>query len=152
MDKFLADCMLGRLARWLRVMGYDTLWLDRDPGPDLAGLAARQGRLLLTRRTAYRRVCGVFITPDRVEGQLRQVVKARGLDTQSHRFTLCLVCNHPLEILDPALARLRVPPYVAATGQSFNHCPACDRVYWAGSHRRRMEDALERMLNPLEEE
>jgi len=148
--RFLVDCMLGRLARWLRILGYDTIWLDRDPKTNLASLAAQEGRLLLTRRTAYQNDCALFISHDRVDDQLRQVVNSLGLDIQSMRLTRCTVCNHPLLPLQRETARPLVPPHVAATAKEFRHCANCGRIYLEGTHCRRICAALSGILRPAE--
>jgi uncharacterized protein with PIN domain len=143
---FVADAMLGTLAKWLRILGYDTLY---DPALDdyqLMRLARAEGRVLLTRdrELAGRRgVHALLIESEDLDGQIRQVMA--GLDLEPDRsFSRCPVCNEPLQPLDREAARARVPAYVAQTHQTFKICPGCQRVYWRGSHWQRMAGRLAR--------
>jgi len=147
----LVDRTLGRLARWLRLLGYDTIW-DGDAGPaELLSRAEREGRVVLTRdtllverRAVHRgRVRAVLVRGDLPTDQLRQLQAEEGL----HRVgpPRCLVCNSALDDLSPDQVRHRVPPYVAATQAKFTYCPVCDRVTWSATHwddmRRRLGEA-----------
>jgi uncharacterized protein with PIN domain len=143
---FVADAMLGTLAKWLRILGYDTLY---DPALDdyqLMRLARAEGRVLLTRDRELARRRGVetlLIESEELDGQVHQVLD--DLDVEPDQsFSRCPVCNDPLQPLNREAARARVPAYVARTHQTFKICPACQRVYWRGSHWRRMEDRLSR--------
>lgn len=140
--RFLADCMVGRLAKWLRAFGFDTAY---DPFAEdgwLASRAREENRLLLTRDTGMRYVYGVrtlFIHSDHVAEQLRQVVKETPLDLESAQpMTRCLVCNRALEPTAREEVRDRVPPYVYRTQERFARCPECGRIYWAGTHVEKM--------------
>ena len=145
--------MLGTLAKWLRILGYDTLF---DPALDdhqLARLARAEGRVLLTRdrQLAQRRgVHSLLVESERLEGQIAQVVFELNLDP-ANSFSRCPVCNERLVHLDREAARVRVPAYVARTHDTFKSCPGCDRVYWRGSHWQQMEERIAR-LEPLDEE
>ncbi len=128
--------MLGRLARWLRMMGYDVTFLvDTD---DLAVLrhARAEGRLLLTRDRALARragALGVLVHSERLEEQLQELA-TRGLIHGPLETTRCPLCNEVLRELPRSAARDRVPPYVYQTQHEFYECPTCGRVYWAGTH------------------
>jgi len=143
--------MLGALARWLRVLGVDTAY---DPALDDSELVARslaEGRTLLTRdrRLVERRALDgrhLLIASEVVDEQVRQVLDALALRPDpDDLFRRCLRCNAPLESVDPEAARRQVPPFVARTQARFRRCPACDRLYWRGTHARRMRRRLERM-------
>lgn len=140
--------MLGTLARWLRILGYDTLY---DPALDdhqLARLARAEGRVLLTRDTQLARRRGVdslLIESEHLDGQIAQVVSSLDLDP-ARLFSRCPVCNGQLVDLDPEEARERVPAYVARTHHAFKLCPGCRRVYWRGSHWQQMEERLARFM------
>ncbi|GAB4258435.1 MAG: hypothetical protein Kow00122_16150 [Thermoleophilia bacterium] len=137
--RFLADEMLGRLARWLRVMGYDTEWKAAVADADLLRQAESEGRVLLTRdtglmeRRAVRRgrVRAVFVRDDILEDQLRQLTSEEGLRPGSPR---CMVCNGELEPISRQRARPHVPAYVGLTQVAFRRCRGCGRVVWPGSH------------------
>ena len=129
----LVDRMLGRLATWLRMLGWDAPLVDNPPAR--LGL----GQVLLTRRRAWRGRPGVvFIEHDRVADQLAQVRDALGLELDQQRlFTRCLRCNVTVEPISREQAAGLVPDYTAATAAGFTRCPKCGRVYWPGSHGQR---------------
>ena len=147
-ERFVCDGMLGTLAKWLRILGMDTLFLRDAADEELLRIAREEGRVLLTcdrplaaraRKVARaRRVEG-----RRLEEQLQEVVRAFGLRPRARRFSRCTGCNVRLERLDAETARARVPAYVARTQERFLRCPGCDRVYWSATHvaamRRRLE-------------
>lgn len=142
--KFLADGMLGRLAKWLRILGYDTAYDASADDHALVRQARAEGRILLTRDNALARRRGVealLIHSQDVEAQVRQVLEDLNL-SPGNAFSLCPVCNIPLEHLDPPAARDRVPPYVYATQDHFQCCPQCGRVYWRGTHWANMQAQL----------
>lgn len=148
---FLVDRMLGRLARWLRTLGYDT-WYIKDLGDiDWAGMRETTGRILLTRDAGrvrkHRPGRYLLIEHDRWEAQVQQVVNTLGLAPSRERcFTRCLQCNDLLEEVDAAAVRERVPDHISAVHIRFRGCPSCQRVFWRGTHRHEMDRWLERSL------
>ncbi|HEX6533453.1 MAG TPA: Mut7-C RNAse domain-containing protein [Gemmatimonadaceae bacterium] len=144
---FLADAMLGRLARWLRVIGADTLQLPVEtPDPVLVQRASADARVLLTRdRQLIRelRPERAWIVPSEAPlEQLAAVVREFELPRPAELLTRCLLCNAPLLELERDAARPALPPSAWGLPGPVRHCPACGRVYWRGSHVRRMEAAL----------
>jgi uncharacterized protein with PIN domain len=146
---FLADCNVGRLARWLRVLGHDAAYEARIADPELVARALAEGRVLLTRDVdlTQRRVIAngtlrtVLLKSDRVEDQLRQVLREfdlTGPDLEGDGLTRCLECNVELELRQKEQVGPLLPPYVRATQKRFSQCPRCDRVYWPGTHWQRM--------------
>jgi uncharacterized protein with PIN domain len=137
--------MLGTLAKWLRILGYNAVY---DPGLDdyqLMRVARAEDRVLLTRDRELARRRGVhtlLIESQVLDEQLRQVLTELDLKP-APSFSRCPVCNHMLVPLDREAARARVPAYVAKTQERFRLCPGCDRVYWPGSHWQQMEERLE---------
>ncbi|MFQ6014597.1 MAG: Mut7-C RNAse domain-containing protein [Anaerolineae bacterium] len=149
--KFLADEMLGKLAKWLRLMGYDTLYLSPADDHQLARLARAEGRVLLTRDTqlaARRGLDSLFIESDNPQEQLRQVFTDLSLTT-FHPFSRCPICNASLEEVDTAALEDRIPLYVLRTQDQFRLCPQCGRVYWRGSHWQKMSQMIQSLL-PLQ--
>ncbi len=143
--RFIADVMLGRLARWLRVLGYDTLYSSNIDDPELAEIARNQDRVLLTSDVELARRKGlhvILLTDDQVEAQLRAVAQALHLSA-NEAFSRCINCNKPLVDIDRESARDLVPPYVYATQTRFRRCPECGKVYWRGTHWAHMRAALE---------
>lgn len=144
--KFVADCMLGKLARWLRILSYDTAYDPFAEDDDLLRQAQAENRILLTRDgpLAARAPDGqcVLVAHDHLDDQVAQLVKALGLDLDRETFTRCLVCNEPILAATPEAVRDRVPPYVVQNHTRFYVCPTCDRVYWRGTHLDRMAERL----------
>jgi len=138
--RFVADTMLGRLARWLRALGYDTLYLRRASDLELLRIAREEGRLLLTRDTRLARTAraqGLLIQAEGLDAQLRQVVAALG-PSGGELLSRCLECNTPLEARTREEVMGVVPAYTLETQSEFYGCPGCGKVFWPGSHADRM--------------
>jgi uncharacterized protein with PIN domain len=156
MLKFIVDHNVGKLARWLRMMGYDSLFFTGDDDSAMVRQALAGGRVILTRDTeigkrrviSSGRVRAVLFKSESPEQQIRQLLSEFDLIKQSCPFTLCLECNQPLAEKRRDEVRDRVPPYVFATQTQFMECSACRRVYWRGTHW----EAMRRKLEELEEE
>jgi uncharacterized protein with PIN domain len=152
--RFIVDNNVGKLAVWLRALGYDTAFVNPIEDAELVEIARREGRVILTKDTGILRrrlITSGKIAAIRVEGddwrrQLAQVVRDLNLETQP-RFTRCIECNTPLEPRTRAEARAQVPPYVYQTQQSFLACPTCGRHYWQGTHLQRMRRDLASILD-----
>lgn len=149
--KFIADAMCGKLARWLRILGYDVRYdasLDDD---DLVEMALEEDRVLLTRdaKMLLRRhlPTHLLIASDDWKEQLAQVVQQFGLDTVSRRFSRCVDCNEPLVPIEKTEARYRVPSHVFDAHDAFYTCPQCRKVFWAGSHIERGRKVLDSLFN-----
>ena len=147
--RFLLDAMLGRLARWLRLLGYDAAY-SREDDPILLDRCRREGRILLTRDTrllARRNLPPhLGIGSDHVQEQIRQVVHGFGLTIRPAPERRCSRCNILVEPRSRAEVAGLVPEYVWSHQDAFWACPACRRIYWAGSHRRRMDEMLRDLL------
>lgn len=143
LPRFLCDEMLGHLCRYLRAAGYDTLF-DTNGLPDreLLRLSKEQGRYFLTQDQLiieHNAALGVaYILP---QGDLDQIALSLAdhlqLDWLSHAFTRCLVDNAPLLEADNN-ALQRIPEDARIVGEQYTVCPVCDRVFWQGSHYKRM--------------
>ena len=137
--RFLVDRMLGRLAKWLRIIGYDALYVRHLSPLGLLREARRQGRIVLTRdtRVARQRDAPPFliVRSDRFREQLREVIDALALDPYGRLLTRCVECNRLLEGADKGAVKARVPAYVWETQERFFRCPGCERVYWGATHR-----------------
>jgi hypothetical protein len=136
--RFVADVMLGRLARWLRALGYDTLYFRDAADSRLLGIALREQRRLLTRDARLATRAGpqaLLVSAEDVDAQLREVVVRCGLRSRAP-LSRCLECNSTLARREPDAVRERVPPYTLATQPAFWECEGCRRVFWAGTHAR----------------
>jgi len=143
--RFVADLTLGRLVKWLRVMGFDARYQPFDPIEDIVNMAHR-GRIPLTRqRKMIRSLEGaVFIRYNGVGEQLGQLKQGLLLETQHARwFSRCIRCNVPLMDAPEGEARDNVPEHVFHENmKNIRFCPSCGRYFWPGSHRFRMEKQL----------
>lgn len=150
--KFIVDHNVGKLARWLRMMGYDTVFFDSREDVHLVAIALAEGRLILTRDTQIMqrgiitsgRLKAILINSDEPEAQIRQVIDTLNLDCRFRPFAICLECNQPLEERSREKVRDRVPPYVFQTQSQYMECPACHRVYWRGTHWAAMARTLDK--------
>lgn len=149
--RFLADVMLGSLARWLRILGYDTAYDNGMGDDDIVGLALKEGRIVLTRdrRLCLRRALRdrhVLIESERLDAQLSQVLVFLGRGVPpSIPLSRCVRCNGRLAPSPPSEVRDQVPPYVWKTQPQFKRCLGCGRVYWHGTHRERTLEKLRRL-------
>lgn len=173
--RFAADSNVGRLARWLRILGYDVTYDAAIADGELVRQALSEGRILLTRDTGILRrrvvrlyqpedggeppgcdtaagtppgvVNCIFVRHDAADDQLRQVVAEAGLHPNPERFwTRCPVDNTPTHPVSRVHVADRVPPYTHRTQAHFSECPECGRIYWRGSHLGRFEARIQRIL------
>ena len=148
---FIVDSNAGKLARWLRMMGYDTLFFNDIEDGHLVDMAMKEGRVVVTRDTqiAKRRVAAngslrvILTRDDDPRHQLLQVMKELRLDCRQMQFTRCLECNRRLVPRSKEEVKDLVPPYVFRTQTQYVQCPSCSRVFWQGTHWQRMKGALE---------
>ncbi len=148
--KLLADAMLGKLARWLRLLGYDTVYSQEEDAL-LAHRSRREGRVLLTRDRELARRRGlrvVLIASQYMPTQLAEVVRAVG-PLPPATPPRCMECNEPLRPASVAEARPHVPPYVARTQRDFRYCLRCGRFYWKGTHWKNIIAQLNDVSEPL---
>ena len=148
--RFLADAILGRLARWLRVLGLDTRYEPAIPDAQLVTIANLEGRVLLTRDRALLRdlrpLRAMEVTHDAPLAQVAEVVARLAIAPPRELFTRCLPCNAPLGDVPADEAEKLLPPAARGLPGPVRRCPACGRVYWHGSHARRMRASLEHAL------
>ena len=149
---FFADSMLGRLARWLRILGYDTAYERNLPDEALVKRVVGEHRWLLTRDRylAKRKVLRDRLTllrSDHVGEQLRQMMVEQQvkLTLDAETPCRCADCNLALEPIPHEQAAREVPPVVATEHREFARCPGCGRIYWPGTHWDRIRLQLERL-------
>ncbi len=138
--KFTTDVNLGTLARWLRILGYDTRFDRGDVNRDFLRRAQQEERIVLTRKRdmAKRQFRGrlVVIEQDQVRGQLKEVIGKLGLCVDMNRFyRRCALCNALLERVPTRDVEGLVPDYVYHQAGPFQRCPGCGKIYWSGAHR-----------------
>jgi uncharacterized protein with PIN domain len=150
--RFVVDVNVGRLAKWLRIMGYDTVFPRDVNDNDLVRIALREGRVLITRdagislrraaRQGQMRVVHIF--NDDLPSQLRQLVMDLKLDLESG-FSRCVRCNDLLNPVDKQSVADRLPSYVFQNHRQFRECPQCRRLYWRGTHWSGMRSQLDQI-------
>lgn len=150
--RFALDGHLARLARYLRLLGFDAAHSPEVDDAALARQAADEDRILLTRDLDLlkRRVVrlGYRVRNTRPRLQLTEVAGHFSLAERSRPFTRCLACGECLAGASPEEVTSRVPAGVAARHRTFLACPGCGRVYWPGSHHRRLTALVEEVLAP----
>ena len=148
----IADCHLGKLAKYLRFMGIDTLYFPQIDDNDLIELANKEKRTILTRdRELYERKKAPCILLESVEigKQLEEVIRTFNLVNHNIDFSRCIVCNEPLIKVDKEDIIDRLPPKVIKHFSYFEICRVCDRVYWHGDHYKRMKNFLGKVLESI---
>ena len=145
---FLVDVMLGKLARWLRVLGWDAEYVRDKTAEELLAQASDEGRFLLTRKKLdnERVVC---IESEVLEEQLIQLEHTFEVISNAQPFTRCIRCNRVLEAVDRQKAADMVPFYTYKTRDEFYLCPGCGKVYWPGSHHQAMMRKVECLKKSL---
>jgi uncharacterized protein with PIN domain len=148
--RFAADRMLGRLARMLRLLGFDTVYA-RDITPTRLLEAARlEARIVLTRGDAQKRFPGaenvLSLESEDPPLQLREVVRRFKLDTRGGLWTRCTLCNGMIEKVEKQQVKLRLDPRVFRLYEQFFRCTGCDHIYWRGSHVERIVKNLASLL------
>ncbi|MFQ5902886.1 MAG: Mut7-C RNAse domain-containing protein [Candidatus Binatia bacterium] len=152
--RFLADPSLGKLAKWLKILGHDTLYFLRANPGLLIEKARTDRRVVLTRDTDLKKrlvstsLSHLFIQSNSISEQLQQVDAAFPLLTTARSFTRCLACNEELQSVFKEVVEGRVAEFVYQTQKNFVECPRCQKVYWPGTHRRRMEEKVNLWLGP----
>jgi uncharacterized protein with PIN domain len=141
--KFIADVMLGRLAKWMRLLGFDVLYDRTMSDNEIIRGSLTHDRVILTRDTglAGRPLASnhLFIESDNVRQQLQQVLTTFHITSMLEPLTRCSVCNEPLTAITKEYAKDLVPQYVYEKSDSFLRCEKCGKTYWKGTHVRRMK-------------
>ncbi len=152
MTKFIVDSMLGDLARWLRMLGYDTSYSRRFEDWRILHLAEKEGRIIVTRdrglfiRARKKGLDAVLIFPEfTTEQSLARIAVKTGIKLSfDPERTRCPYCNVRLVKLTRAEALSLVPPRVVTAYETFWRCPKCGRVYWKGSHWKTINEVLKK--------
>jgi uncharacterized protein with PIN domain len=145
---------VGKLNKWLRMMGFDSLFFNGDDDGDMVRQSLLEKRVILTRdrEIMLRRVVkngrltAILIASEVPEKQMVQVIDTLNLAGDLHPFTRCLECNELLVEQTKEKIKDRVPPYVFRTQEQYMECPLCRRIYWRGTHWEAMIRRLRRLL------
>lgn len=137
--RFILTPELGRLAKWLRILGFDTVYSTQIKFSSLLIQALRDNRIILTRNSRFinkaRVAKFVEIQSDQVNQQLKQILRDLDIRPNTEKmFSRCIICNVELNEIDKQKVKNKVPEYVFKTQDEFFNCPACQRIYWSGTH------------------
>jgi len=150
--KFIADSMLGDVARWLRMLGYDTLYSRSIKDHEILRIAERDDRVILTRdislvrRARKRGLRAILIDSTEIVDVLTKISLKTGIEVKfKEKETRCPYCNTLLVIITKAEALSFVPPSVGAKYDKFWKCPRCGKIYWQGNHWRTINEIIERV-------
>jgi len=149
--KFVVDCMLGKLAKWLKILGFDAAYDPAAEDDRLLAEARRENRTLLSRDTDLLARAGTLpklaVESESWPKQIRQVLDAFDLWNEAAPYTRCLECNVRLKPLNREAAANLVPPFVLERVREYALCPVCGRVYWPGTHFEAMEEQIAKLLS-----
>jgi uncharacterized protein len=149
--RFIADATLARLAKWLRILGYDTTLYPAEAGRPMLRIADSEKRIVLTRRgdMLERQFSGILYLVESKDSnaQLNEVLKKFSLTIdQDKMFTICLLCNEKLISVTKEEVHDQVPPFVFENYSAYTKCPSCGRIYWPGTHQRNSRQSLEKYI------
>jgi uncharacterized protein with PIN domain len=146
--------MLGKLAKWLRILGFDAVYLNKAEDHELLLRARREKRVLLTKDQELLRLAAglrcLSIESDNWPEQLAQVLDVCRLRKRAKPHSRCLLCNVELKNLPKEMAKNLVTPFVFEQAASFAVCPSCGRVFWPGTHFQDMDLKIARILQERE--
>jgi uncharacterized protein with PIN domain len=147
--RFILDVHLGRLAAYLRMLGFDSWYANQCDDDELAARAEREGRILLTRDVGLLKrgnvLHGHFVHATTPELQIHEVAHRYALGDKLRPFTLCLRCNGLLVPAARETVMSQLPPKVRDAHDEFQQCSACGHIYWKGTHFERMQRLIDRI-------
>ncbi|MEW6008274.1 MAG: Mut7-C RNAse domain-containing protein [Candidatus Omnitrophota bacterium] len=151
MHKFIVTKELGRLAKWLRIFGFDTEYYTSTNLSSLLIAALRENRIILTRNSKIGRHAGLRILKiesDFLAEQLREIFKELNFPVEENKmFSRCIICNEALRPIEKEAVRLKVPEFVYNTNNKFVTCPNCARIYWQGTHWGNVKETIAKLSN-----
>jgi uncharacterized protein with PIN domain len=149
--KFVADVHLGRLTRYLRMMGFDVYYKNDLSDEEIVKISLKERRAILTRDIGILKRTEVthayFIRTDKVEKQTEEVIIRFDLQNEIKEFSRCLECNELLKSIKKETIIEQLPPKVSQTHNEFYQCPSCKKIYWKGTHYQRMLSFIQSLKN-----
>ncbi len=147
--KFILTREVGRLAKWLRILGFDAEYFTEGPTGSLIVQALRDERIILTRNHRLPKTKGikiVVISAEKIKEQLAEVLRELKIKPDSKKmFSRCTLCNAGLAEIGKDRVKDKVPAYVFATQKNFLICPECGRIYWQGTHWGNVQDIVRKL-------
>lgn len=148
--KFIVDCMLGKLAKWLKILGFDAVFFSKIEDDDLLEMAMNENRILLTRDTGLiertKRKNSLFVESEEWREQVEQVLDHFDLWKDVKPNSRCIECNVRIKDLPREKAKNLVTPFIFENADTFALCPDCGRVFWRGTHLKDMETKIDDFL------
>jgi uncharacterized protein with PIN domain len=145
--KFLLTKELGRLAKWLRILGYDTAYFNQDKLSSLIIQALKEDRIIVTRNQKLAGHAGtrvVLLEKEKIREEVSEVLEKLKIKPKApDMFSRCIICNEKLLSIDKEKIKDKVPEYVYKTQERFITCPICGRIYWQGTHFGNVNKILE---------
>jgi len=145
--KFIATTELGRLSKWLRILGYDVAYETSNQKAKISLKSLREDRIILTRNLHFFKPTShkvLFVKSTNYKDQLKQVIKDLNLKiNKDNMFIRCVMCNEYLREIAKDRVKDKVPPYVFKTHNDFMQCKECQRIYWSGTHWLNVDKILE---------
>lgn len=147
--RFILTRELGKLAKWLRILGFDSVYFTQGSLSSLVIKALQETRVILTRNhhlPKVRAIQAVELKSERITGQLKETLRALNIKPDSAMiFTRCTVCNAELKPIAKQEVKAKVPEYVFQSQEKFLTCPGCQRIYWQGTHWGQVSKTLEKI-------
>lgn len=147
--KFILTHELGRLAKWLRILGFDAEYFKEDNSSSLIIQALRDNRIIISRNQHLPELRGiklVLIRAGKIKEQITEVLKELRIQLDSDKmFSRCIICNEELAGIDKERIKDKVPEYIFKTQEVFITCPRCKRIYWQGTHWGNVTKTLEEL-------
>jgi uncharacterized protein len=151
--KFVIDVHLGKLARYMRMIGFDAVYQNDYKDEEIVKLSLKEKRIILTKDSEILKrnevTHGYWVRNEDAEDQLLEIVERFDLRNQIKEFTRCLECNSPLNRVEKEKVVERLPPKIKEWHNDFFECPECRKIYWKGSHFERMENLISRIKKNL---
>ncbi len=153
--KFIADSMVGKLAKYLRISGYDVKYSDKFSDDEIIDIANLEKRIILTRDSSLverkkikqEKIKFIYIQSQNIYSQLRQLKDELKIKIRP-AFDRCLICNNKLTAIGKESVKGKVPDYVYKTKSKFFLCKKCNKIYWKGSHCRQIKKLMEKINQP----
>ncbi|MDT8453516.1 MAG: Mut7-C RNAse domain-containing protein [Gammaproteobacteria bacterium] len=153
--RFVADVHLGRLAAYLRFLGFDTLYRNDYEDALLADISADEQRILFScdRQLLMRKqvIYGYFVRARQPQQQLLEIISRFELHNRLKPFTRCMHCNGELQAVDKQTIEAQLPPKTGKYYNEFFQCPQCKKIYWKGSHYLKLRAMINRIKNDTAE-
>ena len=149
--KFVADVHLGRLTRYLRMMGLDVSYKNNFNDDEIVQFSLKEKRAILTKDKGILKRAevthGYWVRSTKVEEQVKEVLKRFDLQNEIKEFSRCLECKEVLKLIKKELIINQLSPKVAQSQNEFYQCPSCKKNFWKGTHYQRMLSFIERLRN-----